>query len=232
MAPCRILGEHPGELPGGGEERSPDMTERYVKICGLSTPGTVAAAVEAGADALGFIFAPGSVRTVEPGVVRQLINDVPATVETVGVFRNQPLDVVLSTAAAAGVSTVQLHGEEPLADIRAAQEAGYRTLRAFSAPRYAALSSAGRAEWARERILLDAVDPGAGETFDPSVLAGRAPGGFWLLAGGLTVDNVAALLNSSGATGADVSSGVESRRGVKDTGLIRAFIAAARSAAG
>ncbi|MGP5726065.1 phosphoribosylanthranilate isomerase [Arthrobacter rhombi] len=206
------------------------MTERYVKICGLSTPGTVAAAVEGGADALGFIFAPGSVRTVDPATVRQLINDVPAAVETVGVFRNQPLDVVLSTAAAAGVSTIQLHGDESLADIRAAQEAGYRTLRAFSAPTYAALSSAGRVEWARERILLDAVDPGAGETFDPSVLTGRAPEGFWLLAGGLTVDNGATLLNSSGASGADVSSGVESRRGVKDAGLIRDFIAAVRFA--
>ena len=207
------------------------MTERYVKICGLSTPETVAAAVHAGADALGFIFAPGSARTVEPGTVRPVINDVPDTVETVAVFRNQPLGVVLSTAAAAGVSTIQLHGDESLADIRAVQEAGYRTLRAFSAPKYAALSAADRAEWASERILLDAVDPGAGETFDPSVLAGRSPEGFWLLAGGLIVDNVAALLKSSGATGADVSSGVESLRGVKDAGLIRAFIAAARSAA-
>lgn len=127
------------------------------------------------------------------------------------------------------MGTIQWHGDESLADIRAAQEAGYRTLRAFSAPAYAALTPEVRASWAEERILVDAVEPGAGETFDPLVLAGRAPEGFWLLAGGLTVNNVSALLESSGATGADVSSGVESSRGVKDAGLIRAFIAAARS---
>lgn len=205
------------------------MAERYVKICGLSTPETVAAAVEAGADALGFIFVPGSVRTVEPGTVRQLIAGIPAGLETVGVFRNQEIDVVLSIAEAAGVSTIQLHGDESLTAIRTAREAGYRTLRAFSAEAYTALDDAERGDWSGERILLDAVEPGAGQTFDPSVLTDRAPTGFWLLAGGLAVDSVAALLEVSGASGADVSSGVESSRGVKDAGLIRAFIAAVRS---
>lgn len=206
------------------------MAERYVKICGLSTPETVAAAVDAGADALGFIFAPGSVRTVEAGLVRELVADVPKAVETVAVFRNQDIDVALATAERAGVSTIQWHGDESLADLRRAQSAGFRALRAFSAEAYTALDDAARDDWSGERILLDAVEPGAGETFDPAVLADRTPAGFWLLAGGLTVDNVAALLEASGASGADVSSGVESSRGVKDAGLIRAFITAARSA--
>ncbi len=205
------------------------MAERYVKICGLSTPETVAAAVDAGADALGFVFAPGSVRRVEAATVRELVADVPKAVETVAVFRNQDIDVALATAERAGVSTIQWHGDESLGDIRRAQTAGFRTLRAFSAEAYTALDDAARADWSGERILLDAVEPGAGETFDPTVLADRNPAGFWLLAGGLTVDNVSALLEVSGASGADVSSGVESSRGVKDAGLIRAFIAAARS---
>lgn len=207
------------------------MNERYVKICGLSTSETVAAAVDAGADALGFVFAPGSARTVEPELVRELVSAVPAGIETVAVFRNQDIDVVLATAEAAGVGTIQLHGDESWADIDSARAAGFATLRAFSAPAYAALDDVQRAAWVGERILLDAVDPGAGQTFDPSVLAGRGPEGFWLLAGGLGVDNVASLLGASGASGVDVSSGVESSRGVKDVGLIRSFIAAVRVAA-
>lgn len=206
------------------------MAERYVKICGLRTPEMVAAAVEAGADAVGFIFAPGSARTVEASTVRGLVVAVPDTVETVAVFRNQPIAVVLETAREAGVSTVQLHGDEPLEDIRQLQDAGFRTLRAFSAQAFTALDDAGRAAWSGERLLLDAVDPGAGRTFDPAVLADRAPQGFWLLAGGLDPANVAALLEASGASGADVSSGVESSRGVKDAGLIGSFIRAARGA--
>lgn len=206
------------------------MAERYVKICGLRTPEMVAAAVEAGADAVGFIFAPGSARTVEASTVRGLVVAVPDTVETVAVFRNQPIAVVLETAREAGVSTVQLHGDEPLEDIRQLQDAGFRTLRAFSAQAFTALDDAERAAWSGERLLLDAVDPGAGRTFDPAVLADRAPQGFWLLAGGLDPANVAALLEASGASGADVSSGVESSRGVKDAGLIGSFIRAARGA--
>ncbi|HXD28516.1 MAG TPA: phosphoribosylanthranilate isomerase [Arthrobacter sp.] len=204
------------------------MTERYVKICGLRTPEMVSAAVDAGADALGFIFAPGSARTVGVETVRGLVGAVPDSVETVAVFRNQPLAVVLEISRAAGVSTVQLHGDETLEELQQVQAAGFRTLRAFSAPAFAAMSAGERAAWAGERILLDAVEPGAGEVFDASVLRGCAPGGFWLLAGGLTPSNVGALLEGSGAGGADVSSGVESRRGVKDAGLIRSFVHAAR----
>ncbi|WP_372698314.1 phosphoribosylanthranilate isomerase [Arthrobacter sp. JSM 101049] len=205
------------------------MAERYVKICGLRTPDMVAEAVDAGADAIGFVFAPGSARTVDAATVRDLVAAVPDTVETVAVFRNQPLAVVLETARAAGVSTVQLHGDESLEDIRQVQAAGFRTLRAFSAQAFGAMPATERAKWAGERILLDAVEPGAGQAFDASVLEGRAPEGFWLLAGGLTPSNVGALLEGSGAGGADVSSGVESSRGTKDAGLVRAFILAARA---
>ena len=206
------------------------MPERYVKICGLRTPEMVAAAVDAGADALGFIFVPGSARTVDAETVRGLVGAVPDSVETVAVFRNQPLAVVLETSRAAGVTTVQLHGDETLEELRQVQAAGFRTLRAFSAPAFAAKPASDRADWVGERILLDAVEPGAGQVFDASVLQERAPEGFWLLAGGLTPSNVGALLKGSGAGGADVSSGVESRRGVKDAGLIRSFIQAARAA--
>lgn len=200
----------------------------YVKICGLQTAETVAAAVDAGADALGFVFAPGSPRTVSAELASALVAAVPDSVETVGVFRNQPLAEVLDTARRAGLSTVQLHGDEPLADIAQARAAGFRTLRAFSAEAYNALTAADREAWDAERLLLDAVEPGAGVTFDVSVLH-SFPSGFWLLAGGLTPGNVAGLAASMKAVGVDVSSGVESSRGIKDVGLIRAFVSAARA---
>ena len=78
---------------------------------------------------------------------------------------------------------------------------------------------------------MDAVEPGAGVTFDASTVLARPPAGFWLLAGGLNPGNVAPLATTLKPSGVDVSSGVESSRGVKDTGLIREFIAAAQSAA-
>ncbi|WP_425861163.1 phosphoribosylanthranilate isomerase [Arthrobacter sp. TWP1-1] len=205
------------------------MTALYVKICGLQNAETVSAAVEAGADAIGFIFAPGSPRTVTAGKVATLIGLVPQGVETVGVFRNQPLDEVVATARAAQVTTVQLHGDETLGDMQRLHEEGFRTLRAFSVEAYSSLDAVERRRWASERILLDAVEPGAGVTFDASALEGGWPHGFWLLAGGLNPANVGALITELAPSGVDVSSGVESSRGVKDVQLIRDFIHAVRS---
>ena len=202
----------------------------YIKICGLSTPATVEAAVAAGANAVGFVFAPGSPRTVDPELVKMLVAQVPGNVETVGVFRNQPLDQVIDMAERAGVGTVQLHGDEPFSDVQALHERGFATLRALSIDAYRALAEAERDLWETERILLDAVEPGAGVTFDASELLAAPPAGTWILAGGLNPGNVAHLVETLRPAGVDVSSGVESSRGTKDIGLIKAFIAAARSA--
>ncbi|MHA7271060.1 phosphoribosylanthranilate isomerase [Arthrobacter sp. HLT1-20] len=201
----------------------------YIKICGLQTAETVAAAVESGANAVGFIFAPRSPRTVTAALAAELIDRVPRGIETVGVFRNQSIDEVLATAREARLTTVQLHGDEPLAEVTLLQQEGLRTLRAFSVDAYNALGPREKLAWESERILLDAVEPGAGETFDRSKLAQGAPQGFWLLAGGLNPGNVAALAQALRPHGVDVSSGVESSRGVKDPSLIRDFIRAARS---
>lgn len=200
----------------------------YVKICGLQTPETVAAAVEAGADAIGFVFAPGSPRTISAEIAAGLGSAVPSGIETVGVFRNQSIEEVVDIARRASVTTVQLHGDESLADMLRLHDEGFRTLRAFSANAYNALTGAEKLAWASERILLDAVEPGAGVTFDAAVLADGAPQGFWLLAGGLNPGNVSALTAALHPSGVDVSSGVESNRGVKDIELIRRFIEAAR----
>ncbi|WP_343320190.1 phosphoribosylanthranilate isomerase [Arthrobacter sp. TMP15] len=208
------------------------MSALYIKICGLQTPETVAAAVDTGANAIGFIFAPGSPRTITAALAAELGRGVETVcgVETVGVFRNQPIDEVLRTAQGAAVTTVQLHGDESLKDMHRLREEGFRTLRAFSAHAYSSLSPSERQLWESERVLLDAVEPGAGVSFDTNMLANGVPPGFWLLAGGLTPANVAGYANALRPSGVDVSSGVESSRGVKDAGLIREFIEAARAA--
>lgn len=206
------------------------MTPTYIKVCGISTADAAAAAVAAGVDAIGFVFAPGSPREVKAEHAATLATGIPETVETVGVFRNQPLDEVLRTASRAGLTTVQLHGDEPTAHFDSLRAEGFRTIRALSIDAYARLVASGEAATSADRLLIDAVDPGSGSTFDTASLEASPPTGFWLLAGGLTPQNVTALLRTVRPGGVDVSSGVESSRGVKDIGLIHDFIAAARAA--
>ena len=206
----------------------------FVKICGLREPATLSTALEAGADAVGFVFAQGSPRTVDAATAHALVQLVPASVQTVGVFRKQPIDEVLRLATAAGVSTIQLHGGEPLADFERARAAGFDTIRALSLDEYLLELQRDPDGLRAHRLLLDAPVPGAGEPFDTAALLEQPPHGDWLLAGGLNPGNVAGLLaqltGAAAASGVDVSSGVESSRGVKDSALIRAFIAAARGA--
>lgn len=205
------------------------MAAMFIKICGLSTAETLTAAVMDGADAVGFILAPGYARTVSPAHAAELLALVPESVETVGVFRNQPADVVIAHAREAGVRTVQLHGDEPAGDVAAIEQAGFEVLRAFSAPAFTALEAEEREFWAGKRILVDAVNPGEGMPFEPALLDAAHPEGFWLLAGGLTASNVAELVGQLRPAGVDVSSGVEVSRGVKSPELIEEFIAAARA---
>ncbi len=201
----------------------------FVKICGLREPATLRAAIDGGADAVGFVMAPGSPRTISPADAHALVALVPYGIETVGVFRSQSIDEVLAMAAAAGVQTIQFHGHEPIADLDRARAQGYGVIRALSVPEYLAELEADPDRMGDYRLLLDAPIPGAGIPFDPSLLLTHRPAGPWLLAGGLTPGNVAALIDQVRPGGVDVSSGVESSRGVKHVGLIADFIAAARS---
>jgi phosphoribosylanthranilate isomerase len=201
----------------------------FVKICGLQTPETVRTAVRAGADAIGFVFAPGSPRTVDVRTASALREGVPEGVEAVGVFRDQPIDEVVAVARAASLSTVQLHGSEPDEEVERLHDEGLRPLRALSAAVYGSASAERRRRVGEHRLLIDAAEPGAGVPFEETELRER-PGGFWLLAGGLTPGNAGRLIELFRPSGVDVSSGVESSRGVKDPALIEAFVQAARAA--
>ncbi|GGZ50704.1 phosphoribosylanthranilate isomerase [Streptomyces subrutilus] len=195
----------------------------FVKICGLKTPRDVAAAVLAGADAVGFVFAPGSPRTVDAAAARALAREVPPQVLTVGVFRGQPVEEVRRFAEESGVRGVQLHGEEGPGDFAALRAGGWTLLRATS--RHARRCG----EYGEDLLLIDAPDPGSGKPWNWGSAEFTAPRGRWLLAGGLTPGTVREALLATRAWGVDVSSGVESERGVKSPELIRAFVEAARA---
>lgn len=203
----------------------------WIKICGLSEPASVSAAVESGADAVGFVFAPGSARLVEVEAARALVRGVPPGVETVGVFRDQPLDEVLRVAREAGVATIQVHGHEDPEFVEAVRAAGFPVIRAVSAAHFVEEGDGQAARFGAVRLLLDAPDPGAGATFDASALGSHRPAPGWILAGGLAPANVARLIKALAPSGVDVSSGVESSRGVKSVALIQSFVAAVRGGA-
>ncbi|MET9885092.1 phosphoribosylanthranilate isomerase [Streptomyces sp. NPDC006430] len=198
------------------------MSALFVKICGLRTERDVDAAVAAGADAVGFVFAAGSPRTIDAATARGLAARVPAGVLTVGVFRGQPVEEVRRLAEESGVRGVQLHGEEG-PEYYEALRAEARTLLRATARH---VERCG--EYGEDLLLIDAPDPGSGKPWNWASQEFTAPRGHWLLAGGLTAGNVREAVETTGAWGVDVSSGVESARGVKSPDLIRAFIETAR----
>lgn len=198
------------------------MSELFVKICGLKTGPDVDVAVAAGADAVGFVFAPGSPRTIDADAARELAARVPESVLTVGVFRGQPVEEVRRLTEESDVRGVQLHGDEGPEYYEALRAEGRTLLRATAEH----VERCG--EYGEDLLLLDAPDPGSGKPWNWGSAQFTAPEGRWLLAGGLTPGSVREAVETTGAWGVDVSSGVERERGVKDPALIRAFVEAAR----
>ncbi len=198
----------------------------FVKVCGLRTAEDVSTAVDAGADAVGFVFAE-SVRRVDVDVARELVAEVPAHVLTVGVFLKQPAAEARETALAAGVGAIQLHGDYPASAFEELRDLQVKLVRATTLREDTDVTVGAYGE---DMLLLDSPVAGSGEQWDLALLGGARPQGQWLLAGGLTADNVGTAIQAVRPWGVDVSSGVESSRGVKDPGLIRKFVAAAKSA--
>lgn len=195
-----------------------------MKVCGLRTSADVEVSVSAGADAVGFVFTR-SVRQVDAETVRGLVADIPDTVLTVGVFAGIPAAQAGRIALDAGVGAVQLHGDYPAAAFEELAGEPYRLIRATSLTEDTDVT-VGR--YGEDMLLLDSPVAGSGETWDLAALTGSRPSGTWLLAGGLTPANVSAAIEAASPWGVDVSSGVESTRGVKDHQLIRAFVKTAK----
>jgi phosphoribosylanthranilate isomerase len=196
----------------------------FVKVCGLSTPESVREAAGAGADAVGFVLTR-SPREVTPARVRELLAHVPAAVPAVGVFRHEPVADAVAIAREAGLEWIQLHGDRTPEDVKTAHDAGMKVIRAVTMG--AAPEAFG--SWGEELLLIDAAVPGSGEARDYRLVRAKSLAGRnWLLAGGLDPANVARAAKEADAWGVDVSSGVESSRGVKDLAKIRAFVHAAK----
>lgn len=206
-----------------------------VKICGLKTPETVAAAVAGGAAYLGFVFFPRSPRAVTPEAAATLAAAVPPGLMRVALLVD-PDDALLDAVLApGGIDMLQLHGHETperVAAVRA--RTGLPVMKAVGIAGEDDLPAIAAAEAAADQILVDAKPaPGAtrpggnGLAFDWRLLAGRRWSRPWMLSGGLTAATVAEAARLTGAAQVDVSSGVESSPGEKDPGLIRAFLAAA-----
>ena len=207
-----------------------------VKICGLTRPEHVAVAAEAGAGYVGFVFFPKSPRHLSIEAARDLAIEVPIGVAKVGLVvspTDAELDAILE---AVPLDMIQLHGKETperVAEVRA--RTGLPVMKAVGVAEAADLEQLPAYEAVADQILVDAKAPkgadlpgGNGLSFDWRLIAGREWSKPWMLAGGLTPENVAEAVRLTGAAQVDVSSGVESAPGVKDEGLIRAFIAAAR----
>jgi phosphoribosylanthranilate isomerase len=200
----------------------------FVKICGITRLEDAEAAVDAGANALGFIFWPGSPRAVDPHRARTIAAALPPFITTVGVFADQPAEYVNDVASVAQLGAVQLHGRES-ADYVAAMSRP--VVKAVAIRDDLELDAARIDAWpSRVVVLLDAHDPvrkgGTGRTVDWSVAAAIARRRAIVLAGGLTADNVGDAIARVRPFGIDVSSGVETSPGIKDHGRIKALFEA------
>jgi phosphoribosylanthranilate isomerase len=205
---------------------------RYVKICGLSTPETIAAALHAGASHVGLVHFPKSPRHVSLAKAAMLRRDLPDTAKVVLLVVDPEPAMLAEAIRMVGPQVVQFHGGEPpdvLARIRA--ETGVEVWKALGVKDAAALDQAARYKGAADRVLLDApaesLPGGNGTAFDWKLLAGWQAPLPWGLAGGLTPANVADAIRLTGTTLVDTSSGVERSPGIKDVDKIAAFCKAA-----
>ena len=209
-----------------------------IKICGLSTAPTLDAALDAGADIVGFVFFEKSPRHIALDVATTLAERARGRARIAALTVDAPDAALEAIVAAVAPDFLQLHGRETPDRLLALR-------RRFSPAMIKAIGVSGAGDVAAaelyaaaaDRLLFDAKAPdnarhpgGNGVAFDWRLLAGLRSPRPWLLSGGLDPGNVAEAIAATGARGVDVSSGVESAPGVKDIGRIRAFVAAAREA--
>ena len=208
------------------------MSGPRIKICGLNSAAAFDAAIDAGADWVGFNFFAASPRYVTPATAAALSARVPGGPQRVGLFVAPTDGMIAEVLARVRLDVLQVYGAADLARLRA--RFGLEVWRPVGVSSSEDLPPALDGA---DALLLDAKPPahatrpgGNAISFNWNMLRDWAAPGPWLLAGGLTVANVAEAIAISQPPAVDVSSGVETAPGVKDPALIRAFIAAARGA--
>jgi len=210
-----------------------------VKICGLSEPNTLTAAIEAGADFIGLVFYPASPRHVEIDVAKYLTSFIPDNVQSVGLFVD-PSDADLTrTLHDVPLKMIQLHGDESPARVAEIKEKfNLPVMKALPISTPNDVQAITPYEDVADWLLFDAkgetLPGGNGTAFDWDILKDYQGAKPWMLAGGITPSNIGEALKILSPDALDVSSGVESdapnQRGVKDADKIRAFISAAKQA--
>jgi phosphoribosylanthranilate isomerase len=209
-----------------------------VKICGLSTAVTLDAALDAGADMVGFVFFSKSPRHIDWATALSLGRQAQGQAKIVALTVNADDDTLRRIVDSLAPDLMQLHGSETPARVKEISRLFARpAMKAIGVATSADLAAARAYEGVADSLLIDAKPPkdavlpgGNGRPFDWRLTQDFRPSVPWLLSGGLEPNNVAAAIALSGARGVDVSSGVESAPGVKDPAKIRAFVAAARRA--
>lgn len=201
-----------------------------VKICGITNIEDAMAAVDFGADALGFVFVKKSPRYIQPKKAAQIIDELPIFIQTVGVFANETTENIEAVISMARLDMAQLHGEESPAMCKLSRRV-IKAIRVKSLESLAPLGEYGRHVSA---FLLDTYTPeklgGTGMIFNWDIAVDAKQFGQIILAGGLTPDNVAEAVRHVTPYGVDVSSGVELKKGKKDLEKVRLFIERAKSA--
>lgn len=207
----------------------------WIKICGTTNLDDARVAVEAGADALGFIFAP-SARRISPKDAKKIIAELPKNVERVGVFVNQGPKIILNTVETAGLTGVQLHGDEEVESARTFRSKGLKVYKAL--PAGVLQDKADDFTGVTDALFVDAGSEkkrgGTGKTFDwdeaaPIVKLLRRRMNI-VIAGGLEAGNVARAIALFQPWGVDVVSGVEKEPGKKDHEKVRIFVKTAKEA--
>jgi phosphoribosylanthranilate isomerase len=208
-----------------------------VKICGLSTPATLDAALLAGADMVGFVFFPASPRHVDLDSARLLGKQAKGRAIKVALSVDADDALLANSIDALQPQILQLHGSESVARIRdIKQKFGLPVMKAIAVATQADLAALPGYAAVCDRILFDAKPPkdatrpgGLGEPFDWRLLEGLDLKLPFMVSGGLDADNVAEALRITRAGGVDISSGVERAPGIKDPEMIRDFICAVRA---
>lgn len=205
-----------------------------VKICGLSTPDSVDAAVAGGAQYVGFVFYPPSPRAVSVSQAKDLSLRLPDSISPVGVMVDPGDDEIDAIRAAVPNIMLQLHGKESPERVRQIRNRfGEGIIKAIAVETAEDVNGAAVYEDAADFLMFDTKAPktapgalpgGNGLSFDWKLMAHRAVQKPWFLSGGLSPDNLREAVRSSHAMAVDVSSGVEDKPGVKNLGLIHSFL--------
>jgi phosphoribosylanthranilate isomerase len=200
-----------------------------IKICGITNLEDARLAADLGAHALGFIFYPKSPRSVRPEAAREIIDNLPPFVMTVGVFVDEEAGAVRGIAEIAGLDWIQLHGQE---SPEYCCSLGRRVIKGFRIKDPSSLSLLHDYQGSVQTFLLDTYKAGTaggtGETFDWALARKARELGPIILAGGLTPANVAQAIHAAQPAAVDVASGVEAAPGKKDPGKLREFFEAVK----